>query len=423
MDPSSPSASGWQRARYWRCQGCDALLQLPAITRQQRLCCPRCHVTLPDGESPSLSALALIALAILIVSPFAFGSSLIAIRLLGTTIGASVIHGVMRMVWQGEVLTASMVMYCALVMPLWLATLTALLPLLRRRPGALRLVLLLLGKSREWCMPDIYLVAISVSAIKVHDYADVLAQPALLAFVALTLLMLYLLASLDLPAIWLRYFPCPSAAISPAHWQACHACGTTATLTADGRCARCHQPFHHRIPGSVQRAWAALLSAMVLLLPANLLPISVVYLNGARSADTIMSGVRALATDNLPIAMVVFTASILVPLLKIIILLGILLSLHWQLTYGQLVRMRLLRFIRWIGRWSMLDLFVISLMMSLIDRDLLFAFTMGPAALFFGASVILTILAVEWLDSRLIWDSYEETETGRATDGAAQNQT
>lgn len=73
--------------------------------------------------------------------------------------------------------------------------------------------------------------------------------------------------------------------------------------------------------------------------------------------------------------------------------------------------MRLLRLITWIGRWSMLDLFVIALMMSLINRDQLFSFTMGPAAFYFGSAVILTILAVEWLDSRLIWDAYATGNT------------
>ena len=70
-------------------------------------------------------------------------------------------------------------------------------------------------------------------------------------------------------------------------------------------------------------------------------------------------------------------------------------------------RILLLRLITWIGRWSMLDLFVISLTMSLINRDQLLAFTMGPAAVYFGGAVILTILAVEWLDSRLLWDAHE----------------
>ncbi len=146
---------------------------------------------------------------------------------------------------------------------------------------------------------------------------------------------------------------------------------------------------------------------MIFLLPANLLPISVVYLNGSRQADTIMSGIISLGNSNIAVAGIVFIASILVPFTKVIVLFTLLVSIHFKFEQGLRTRILLLRFVTWIGRWSMLDLFVISLTMSLINRDQLLAFTMGPAAFYFGAAVILTILAVEWLDSRLLWDAHE----------------
>ena len=135
--------------------------------------------------------------------------------------------------------------------------------------------------------------------------------------------------------------------------------------------------------------------------------ISVVYVNGARQEDTILSGIMSLANSNIAVAGVVFIASILVPFTKVIVLFTLLLSIHFKFEQGLRTRILLLRFVTWIGRWSMLDLFVISLTMSLINRDQLLAFTMGPAAFYFGAAVILTILAVEWLDSRLLWDAHE----------------
>ncbi|ECY4977636.1 hypothetical protein AVA85_17420, partial [Salmonella enterica subsp. enterica serovar Infantis] len=103
----------------------------------------------------------------------------------------------------------------------------------------------------------------------------------------------------------------------------------------------------------------------------------------------------------------VFIASILVPFTKVIVMFTLLLSIHFKCEQGLRTRILLLRLVTWIGRWSMLDLFVISLTMSLINRDQILAFTMGPAAFYFGAAVILTILAVEWLDSRLLWDAHE----------------
>ncbi|MDU7869712.1 MAG: membrane integrity lipid transport subunit YebS, partial [Pantoea sp.] len=101
-----------------------------------------------------------------------------------------------------------------------------------------------------------------------------------------------------------------------------------------------------------------------------------------------------------------FIASILVPFTKVLVMLTLLLSIHFRCEQGLKTRIRLLRVVTWVGRWSMLDLFVISLTMSLVNRDQLLAFTMGPAALFFGAAVILTIMSVEWLDSRLLWDAH-----------------
>jgi paraquat-inducible protein A len=172
-----------------------------------------------------------------------------------------------------------------------------------------------------------------------------------------------------------------------------------------------------RYKHSLQKTWAALIAAMVLLFPANLLPISVIYTNGQQTKDTIFSGVVSLyTTGNAPIAAVVFIASVLVPFTKVIVLLTLLLSIHFKAHHGLKTRIRLLRLITWISRWSMLDLFVISLMMSLVNRDQLLAFTMGPAAFYFGSAVILTILAVEWLDSRLIWDAHATTRHTEYTD-------
>lgn len=91
-------------------------------------------------------------------------------------------------------------------------------------------------------------------------------------------------------------------------------------------------------------------------------------------------------------------------------MLTLLLSIHFKAHQGLKTRIRLFRLVHWIGRWSMLDLFVISLMMSLVNRDQLLSFTMGPAGFYFGGAVILTILAVEWLDSRLIWDAHATRE-------------
>ena len=106
--------------------------------------------------------------------------------------------------------------------------------------------------------------------------------------------------------------------------------------------------------------------------------------------------------------MIVFVASIVVPVAKILGLAFLLLTIQFKRKINHLQRMRIYRVIQWIGKWSMMDLFVISLMVSLIDRDQLLDFTPGPGAIAFGVVVVLTMLAAESLDSRLIWDNYEQ---------------
>jgi len=214
---------------------------------------------------------------------------------------------------------------------------------------------------------------------------------------------------MNISQLWEHFYPQPAPPqfrLNTAALRVCVACRYTGFADARGRCQRCHVPLRLRRPLSLQKSWAALVSAIILLIPANLLPITVIYVNGGRNESTLLSGIGSLAADNIPVAAVVFIASILVPFVKVIVLVTLLMSIHLKVRQGLKTRIRLLRFLGWIGRWSMLDLFVISITMSLVDRDQLLAFTMGPAAFYFGSAVILTIFAVEWLDSRLIWDAH-----------------
>lgn len=380
---------------------------LPPLSGNQTAYCPRCNAKVVHGRDWSMTRLTAMAITMLLLMPFAFTEPLISIRLLGTRIDASLLEGIWQMSRQGDPLTASMVAFCTIGAPLTLA-----LSLLYLRFGHalgmnLRPVLLMLERLKEWVMLDIYLIGMAVAAIKVQDYADIQAGSALIAYLSLTLLSILTLIHANLEQLWERYYPQEQPEGPPAALHICLSCHYTGYPDARGRCPRCHVPMCHRQPYSLQKTWAALIAAMILLIPANLLPISIIYANGVRMEDTIFSGVVSLATSgNVPIAAIVFIASVLVPFTKVIVLITLLLSIHFKTSHSLKTRIRLLRLVTWIGRWSMLDLFVIALMMSLVNRDQLLSFTMGPAAFYFGSAVILTILAVEWLDSRLIWDAH-----------------
>ncbi len=393
--------------REQRCCECDALFTLPAMKNNQAAYCPRCCAKVVSGRDWSLTRLTAVAVTMLLLMPFAYSEPLIRTRLLGTRIDASLLEGIWQMTKQGDPLTASMVAFCIFGAPITLTLSIIYLRVGSRIGMNLRPVLLMLERLKEWVMLDIYLIGMVVACIKVKEYADIAPGLGLTAYLVLTLLSILTLIHLNLEQLWARFYPLEPPQGPRETLRVCLSCHDTGHPDKHGRCPRCHIPLRHRRRHSLQKTWAALIASMVLLLPANLLPISIVYANGIRMEDTIFSGVVSLATTgNMPIAAVVFIASVLVPFTKIIVLITLLFSIHLKTQHSLKTRMRLLRVITWIGRWSMLDLFVIALMMSLINRDQLLSFTMGPAAFYFGSAVILTILAVEWLDSRLIWDAH-----------------
>ncbi|WP_092878500.1 membrane integrity lipid transport subunit YebS [Izhakiella capsodis] len=394
------------QAHYLRCPECDTLFSLPPIKSIQSAYCPRCNARNLDGRDWSMTRLCAIAVTMLLLMPFSFNEPLMSISLLGTTISASLIGGIMQMARQGDVITASMVAFCTIATPLILVISILYLDFGHRLGMNLRPVLLILRRLKEWLMLDVYLIGIAVASIKVKDYAILQPGPGLIAIITLTMLGLLLLIHINTDELWQRYYPQREANHPSASLRICLNCHFTGEPDSLGRCPRCLTPLPLRRRHSLQKSWAALITSIIFLIPANMLPISVIYLNGARKEDTILTGIISLASDNVPVAAVVFIASILVPVTKVLVLLTVLISIHFRCEQGLKTRIRLLRVVTWVGRWSMLDLFVISLTMSLVNRDQLLAFTMGPAAFYFGSAVILTILAAEWLDSRLLWDAH-----------------
>ena len=186
----------------------------------------------------------------------------------------------------------------------------------------------------------------------------------------------------------------------------CSTCSLVSRAPAgEAVCPRCNSALHSRKPGSIGRTWAFLIAAMALYVPANTLPIMLTSSLFGSQDDTIMSGVLFLWEDgSWYLALIVFVASILVPLAKIIGLIVLLLSV--QLGWGarQAERARLYRLVESIGRWSMLDIFVVALLVTVVQLTALASVRAGPAALFFGAVVVLTMCAATSFDPRLIWD-------------------
>jgi paraquat-inducible protein A len=193
----------------------------------------------------------------------------------------------------------------------------------------------------------------------------------------------------------------------------CHSCRQLAKAAPRRhaqRCPRCGAPLHVRKPDSIARTWAFLLAAVILYIPANVLPVMETGSLFGAEQDTILSGVVYLWTSgSWELAVLVFTASIVVPLAKIIALVFLLLSVQLHSRWQPRQRTRLYRLVELVGRWSMLDIYVITILVALVQLQGLATIKAGPAAVAFGAVVVLTMLAAMSFDPRLIWDRLEDT--------------
>lgn len=172
------------------------------------------------------------------------------------------------------------------------------------------------------------------------------------------------------------------------------------------RCQRCGARLHLRKPHSIGRSWALLISAFALYLPANLLPIMETRSLFGVQRDTIMSGVVFLwQSGSWVLALIVFIASVVVPLLKLLTLSVILIAVQRQRVLAPLQYARMYRVLEMIGRWSMLDVYVVAVLVALVQAQSLASMAPGPGVLAFAAVVVLSMMATMAFDPRLIWDA------------------
>jgi len=178
-------------------------------------------------------------------------------------------------------------------------------------------------------------------------------------------------------------------------------------------CPRCTNVLHRRKPRSLQRTWALVIAACVFYVPANLFPVMAVTSLGQTQADTIFSGVVFLLHHGMwPLAAIVFIASIFVPLLKLVILVFLLLSVQTRSHWRPRDRTRLYRLTEAIGRWSMVDVYVVTILVALVRLGNLASIEAQAGAVFFCAVVIITMFAAMSFDPRLIWDAMEQDHVG-----------
>jgi paraquat-inducible protein A len=196
--------------------------------------------------------------------------------------------------------------------------------------------------------------------------------------------------------------------------QSCEGCGLLSRPMLgehEGKCPRCNQTLEFRKPASLDRTWAFLIAAAICYIPANLLPVLTTVIPSGTESDTILQGVVLLwSPTGWPLSLIVLIASIMIPIGKIVALAYLLITVQRGSLRNDRQRTRLYRMVKFIGRWSMVDVFVDTFTASLVQLQPLMSVEPAPGLVFFAAVVVLTMLAAETFDPRLIWDPASSRE-------------
>lgn len=191
----------------------------------------------------------------------------------------------------------------------------------------------------------------------------------------------------------------------------CHSCSLVSPVYLK-KCPRCHTDLHLRKPMALQLTMAYLFTALLLYIPANLLPMMITEKLGQVESSTILGGIILLWQEgSQPIAIIVFIASVLVPVMKFIILLLLCFSVYFPQRLCPQKRLKLYRLTELIGRWSMVDIFVVAILVALFQLERLLNVQPGSGTIAFAAVVILTIVSAKSFDSRILWDDDDKKRT------------
>ena len=407
------------RRRLRACHDCDLVVTLPNLRPGEQAQCPRCDCTLarrfrrPAQRSFALALAALVALALALNFTFvSFNYGGIGNRIDLPQTATTLLSFQQPLVALAVALTIFVLPGCYLLAQLWLQ-----FGLLRQAPGtrARPQVARMLSYLTPWLMADVFIIGALVSLIKISGTAEINLGYGFWAFCMFALLLLFTLQSIDADWLWYSLAGEPRAPVGTETGRGaaeqgltgCSTCGLVNVLEIGGACCRrCGSLLHARRPYSLQQTWALLCTAAVLYIPANVYPIMQTVSLGRGTQSTIIGGVAELwQIGSWPIAMVIFVASVVVPLSKLLVLGGLCVAVRYSAGFDAALRVRLYRITEFIGRWSMVDVFVVALLVALIRADALMSVNPGPAALAFCAVVILTMLAALTFDPRLLWDA------------------
>ena len=414
----SPSSAHGDQALLLPCHECDLICEVTIRHDGRWRYCPRCQHPLmrpaqDDQLTPALAFTALLLLTLSLLFPY------LGFEKNGIERAISITDAAQELAVYHHPALAVIVLATIIVLPaLYLLSVCWIhmsLASPRPLPGSLFLARWL-PRMQPWMMADVFAIAALVSLIKIIAMAHIQLLSAFWTFSGFALILLITVTRMNTIGLWQRLLgdlqqPPEAHAGKTAQTLGligCEWCGQLQPLGRH-RCHHCHSPLHERRPFSLQRVLALLITAILFCFPAHLFPIMITTSLGKTEPSTIISGVMLfIRHGDWPIAVIIFTASVLVPFGKILALSWLCLATRQQQALDMNSQMKLYRLTEWIGRWSMIDVFVVAIIVALFQMGNILTVTPGMGGVAFSAVVIFTMLAAHQFDPRLIWDQQQQ---------------
>lgn len=398
------------------CKHCDHFSELPDLCCGQTALCGFCKAPIeaPKNSSRQIVLASAVASTILLLSSlfydfisFAMGGIKHSVSLIGS-IPTLIDHGAYYLAillalfvvfFPSVILTSVLLMYS----PLWS----------RVSLRFARRITKLLAKAEPWNMSEIFLIAILVSLIKLLVLADIEFGPSFWAYIGFVVCFIEMLHHINIDNLWERiepYHPPVTVDLTQtAAAQSLKSCPTCGQISGNKQCPRCQTVLNVRKPDGLNKVLAWFTTSIILFVPANFLPIMNTQQLNETIPSTIFTGVLQLwESGSYPIAIVIFLASILIPILKFVAIGFLLYQVKIDKHAKSHQYTQIYRYIELIGKWSMIDVFVVIFLVSLVQLGLFMSVTADLGILFFALMVFAQIMAVHHFDPRLIWDNPKE---------------
>jgi paraquat-inducible protein A len=416
------------------CLHCDLLQRMPELEPGASARCSRCNRELWRRREDSTNRTLALTIASAVLYVIANSVPMLGLTIVGRDASTTVIGGALHLWNNGQKVVGTLVLFTAVVAPaLQIGLMLAIVigAMRERPPRWVGTLLRYHPTTRIWSMIEVMMVGVLVALVKIADYATVIPGTALFVLWVLVFILAGISASFDPQQVWERIrwadekqrgsessLPeTTSAGVTAMQrgLQSCEGCGLLsrpAPGREEGQCPRCNEDLSFRKHDSIQRTWAFLIAAAICYIPANVLPVLNTTTATGTDSDTILQGVVLLwSPTGWPLSLIVLFASIMIPSAKILALGYLLVTVQRGSVANNGQRVRMYRMVEFIGRWSMVDVFVDTFTAALIQLQPLMSVEPGPGLIFFAAVVVFTMLAAESFDPRLIWDPANPEKT------------